>query len=175
MTHHDAYLERCVDLAREALDAGDDPFGSLLVDGAGNLLAEARNRESTLADPTAHPELELARWALRNLGADERSRATVYTSGEHCPMCAAAHGWVGLGAIVFAASSAQLSGWRASWGLAPSPVAPLPLSVVLPGTTVTGPVSPYDEMMIPLHQAAAGRVSRDSDEEGTRADVPKEG
>lgn len=157
MTHHDAYLERCVELAREALDAGDDPFGSLLVDGAGNLLAEARNRESTLADPTAHPELELARWALRNLSADERARATVYTSGEHCPMCAAAHGWVGLGAIVFAASSAQLSGWRASWGLAASPVAPLPLAVVLPGADVTGPVRPYDQMMMPLHKESVER------------------
>ncbi len=41
----------------------------------------------------------------------ERVRATVYTSGEHCPMCAAAHAWVGLGRIVYAASSAQLTQW----------------------------------------------------------------
>lgn len=157
MTDHGIHLARCVELAHEALAAGDDPFGSLLVDGAGDVVAEARNREASGADPTAHPELELAQWALRNLSAGERSRATVYTSGEHCPMCAAAHGWVGLGAVVFAASSQQLSGWRASWGLPASPVAPLPLSVVLPGTPVTGPVSPYDEMMIPLHQAAAER------------------
>lgn len=157
MTDHGIHLTRCVELAHEALAAGDDPFGSLLVDGAGDVVAEARNREASGADPTAHPELELAQWALRNLSAGERSRATVYTSGEHCPMCAAAHGWVGLGAVVFAASSQQLSGWRASWGLPSSPVAPLPLSVVLPGTPVTGPVSPYDEMMIPLHQAAAER------------------
>jgi len=157
MTPRSAYLVRCVELAREALDDGDDPFGSLLVDGAGNVLAEARNRENSRADPTAHPELELAQWALRNLSSPERSGATVYTSGEHCPMCAAAHGWVGLGAIVFAASSLQLAGWRTSWGLAGSPVAPLPLSVVLPGTHVTGPVTPYDEMMIPLHKEAADR------------------
>ncbi len=157
MTNHDAHLARCVELAREALDAGDDPFGSLLVDAAGTVLAEARNREVSAADPTAHPELELARWAWQNLGPEERTRATVYTSGEHCPMCAAAHGWVGLGAIVFAASSGQLSEWRASWGLAQSPVAPLALTVVLPGTHVTGPVSPYDELMVPLHQEAANR------------------
>lgn len=157
MTDHDAHLVRCVELAREALDAGDDPFGSLLVGNGDVVLAEARNREVSGADPTAHPELELAQWAWRNLGPQERSSATVYTSGEHCPMCAAAHGWVGLGAIVFAASSGQLSGWRASWGLPASPVAPLPLSVVLPDTQVTGPVSPYDELMVPLHQEAANR------------------
>lgn len=154
---HGRYLARCVELAREALDAGDDPFGSVLVDRAENVVAEARNRENSLADPTAHPELELARWAWRNLSADERSGATVYTSGEHCPMCAAAHGWLGLGAIVFAVSAPQLSEWRASWGSPASPVAPLPLAVVLPGTQVTGPVKPYDEMMFGLHEEAARR------------------
>ncbi len=157
MMDHDEYLARCVELAREALDDGDDPFGSVLVDRTANVLAESRNRERTRADPTAHPEFELAQWAWRNLSAQERSSAIVYTSGEHCPMCAAAHGWVGLGAIVFAVSAPQLSEWRASWGLPASPVAPLPLSAVLPGTPVTGPVKPYDEMMFVLHQKTANR------------------
>jgi tRNA(Arg) A34 adenosine deaminase TadA len=154
---HGRYLTRCVELAREALDAGDDPFGSVLVADTGDVLAEARNREASSADPTAHPELELAQWAWHNLGAHERSTATVYTSGEHCPMCSAAHGWVGLGDVVFAVSAQQLSQWRASWGLPASPVAPLPVSVVLPGIRTTGPVSPYDEMMFALHQEAAAR------------------
>lgn len=158
---HGTYLARCVELARAALDEGDDPFGSVLVDATGNVVAEARNRETTSADPTAHPELELAQWAWRNLDAHQRASATVYTSGEHCPMCAAAHGWVGLGAIVFAGAAGQLADWRAGWGLPGSPVAPLPLSVVLPDTPVTGPVSPYDDMMFTLHQeAAARRVDR---------------
>ena len=34
-------LERCVELAEEALFAGDDPFGSVLTDGTGVVLAEA--------------------------------------------------------------------------------------------------------------------------------------
>ena len=157
MTDHDAHLARCVELAREALDDGDDPFSSVLVDVDGNVLAEARNREVSRADPTAHPELELARWAWRNLDAPGRASATVYTSGEHCPMCAAAHGWVGLGRIFFAASAAQLTEWRTSWGLPASPVAPLPISAVLPGVVVTGPVTPYDEMMSALHEEAAHR------------------
>jgi DivIVA domain-containing protein len=157
MIEHGRYLERCVELAREALSAGDDPFGSLLVSGEGKVLAEARNKENTDADPTAHPELELALWALKNLSLAQRASTTAYTSGEHCPMCAAAHGWVGLGPIVFAASSEQLSAWRASWSLAASPVAPISAAVVLPGTQVIGPTSPYDELMLPLHREAATR------------------
>lgn len=34
------YLRRCVELATEALDAGDEPFGSVLVGGDGSVLAE---------------------------------------------------------------------------------------------------------------------------------------
>jgi tRNA(Arg) A34 adenosine deaminase TadA len=40
------HLRRCVDLAREALEDGDEPFGSLLVDAQGNALFEDRNRRS---------------------------------------------------------------------------------------------------------------------------------
>jgi tRNA(Arg) A34 adenosine deaminase TadA len=152
-----AYLDRCVELAEAALEAGDDPFGSVLVSRAGSVLAEDHNHETTTADPTAHPELVLAQWAAQHLPPDERAAATVYTSGEHCPMCAAAHGWVGLGRIVFAASSAQLAGWRAEWGLPPSPVAVLSITDVVPGLEVSGPVPPYDQRMRAIHERAARR------------------
>jgi tRNA(Arg) A34 adenosine deaminase TadA len=121
------------------------------------VLAEQRNREVTDADPTAHPELALAQWAAANLPAAVRPRCTVYTSGEHCPMCAAAHGWVGLGPIVYAGSAAQLAAWRAGWGQPASPVAVLPITAVVPGLTVVGPVSPFDEQMRALHEQAAKR------------------
>jgi tRNA(Arg) A34 adenosine deaminase TadA len=93
------HLQRCVELAEEALEVGDEPFGSVLVSGNGEVLIEDHNHVAG-GDATRHPEFFLARWAAENLPAEERSRATVYTSGEHCPMCAAAHGWVGLGRIV---------------------------------------------------------------------------
>ena len=134
------YLRRCVELAAEAVDAGDFPFGSVLVDADGRILTEDRNRESTTGDATRHPEFELARWAATNLGPEERATATVYTSGEHCPMCAAAHGWVGLGRIVYASSSEQSRGWLAEWGLpVTSPLNPLSIRDVVPGQLVAGP------------------------------------
>lgn len=105
------YLRRCIELAEEALEAGDEPFGSVLVDADGRALAEDRNRVVTTGDQTRHPEIELARWAAANMTAEERAAATVYTSGEHCPMCAAAHGWVGLGRIMYVSSSEQLTEW----------------------------------------------------------------
>lgn len=86
------HLRRCVELAGEALAAGDEPFGSVLVAADGARLAEDRNRVAS-GDRTRHPEFALARWAAANMPPEERAAATVFTSGEHCPMCAAAHGW----------------------------------------------------------------------------------
>ena len=40
------HLQRCVELAREALEAGDEPFGSVLMAADGSVLAEERNRIS---------------------------------------------------------------------------------------------------------------------------------
>jgi tRNA(Arg) A34 adenosine deaminase TadA len=149
------HLRRCLTLAAEALEAGDGPFGSVLVDADGEILTEERNREHTNHDPTAHPEIALAHWACAHLPLAERATTTVYTSGEHCPMCAAAHAWVGLGRIVYAASGAQLAAWRSGWGLPAGPVAPLPVSTVAPGISVTGPVPPLDEQMRLIHRRAA--------------------
>ena len=152
------HLLRCVELATRALEEGDDPFGSVLADAAGVTLAEAVNRETSDRDPTAHPELELVRWAIAHLSPEQRATATVYTSGEHCPMCAAAHGWAGLGRVVAAASAAQLAGWRASWGLPAGPVAVIPLAQIAPGVIVTTPVAPFDARMREVHDRARRRV-----------------
>jgi tRNA(Arg) A34 adenosine deaminase TadA len=146
------HLRRCVQLAAEAVAAGDFPFGSVLVAGDGRVLAEDRNRENTMGDATRHPEIELARWAAANLTAADRATATVYTSGEHCPMCAAAHAWVGLGRIVYVSSSEQLIAWRAELGLPPSAVAPLPVSQVAPALVTQGPVPGLDEEVRDLHR-----------------------
>lgn len=156
----EAHLRRCVELAVQAMENGDEPFGSVLVGADGTVLAERMNRESTDRDPTAHPELMLAQWAIANLAPEECAVATVYTSGEHCPMCAAAHGWAGLGRVVAAVSTAQLSEWRSSWGLPAGPVAPIAFSAVVPGVDVVAPVAPFDEQMRAVHERAVRRPGR---------------
>jgi tRNA(Arg) A34 adenosine deaminase TadA len=145
-------LRRCVELARVALGDGDEPFGSILVDGDGATLYEDRNRVKN-GDHTRHPEFAIARWAVDNLTPDKRARTTVYTSGEHCPMCAAGHAWVGLGRIVYATSSEQLTQWLTEWGAPRPPVAPLPIGTVAPGVTVDGPAPELADTMKTLYEA----------------------
>lgn len=146
------HLRRCVELARTALDAGDEPFGSLLLDADGEVRFEDRNRVKD-GDATQHPEFAIARWATTNLTPAERASATVYTSGEHCPMCSAAHAWVGLGRIAYATSAAQLTDWRSEWGCPPSPVAALPISAVAPQLEVDGPAPELADAMRALYEA----------------------
>ena len=156
LSHQDRrFLSRAVDLAEEALDAGDEPFGSVLVTAAGAVVFEDRNRVSG-GDATRHPELDIARWAAEHLTPEERRTATVYTSGEHCPMCAAAHGWVGLGRIVYASSAQQLGQWADELGLPPSPVAPLPVQQIVPGARVDGPDPELSPRVRDLHVRRVG-------------------
>ncbi|WP_028934856.1 nucleoside deaminase [Pseudonocardia spinosispora] len=145
------HVRRCVELATEALEAGDQPFGSVLVNAEGVAVAEDRNRIAD-GDSTRHPEFALARWAAENLPPDERRTATVVTSGEHCPMCSAAHAWVGLGRIVYVHSSAQLAGWLTEWGVPLPPVRTLSINEVAPDVPTSGPVEELVSTMRELHR-----------------------
>lgn len=148
------FLTLAVDLAERALRTGDEPFGSLLVSPDGEVLFEDHNHVVG-GDHTRHPELAIAHWAVAHLDAATRRRCVVYTSGEHCPMCAAAHGWVGLGRIVYASSSAQLAQWRAELGQPASPVAALPIQAVVPGAEVDGPQDDLAARVRALHERSA--------------------
>lgn len=150
------HLLRAVELAEEALAGGNDPFGTLLVSGGGEVLFEARN-ETAGGDETRHPELLVAQWAAQHLAPEERRLAVVYTSGEHCPMCAAAHGWVGLGRIVYASSSEQLAGWLGKLGLGPTPVNILPIGALVPGIAIDGPDLDLAGRIEALHRQNVGR------------------
>ena len=146
------HLRRCIELARIALKKGNQPFGSVLVSADGDVLAEDHNHVAG-GDHTQHPEFALARWAAENISAEERRKATVYTSGEHCPMCAAAHGWVGLGRIIYASSSEQLVQWLNEMEIATeSRVRSLPIQDVICDTEVEGPVLEFAEQVRQLHQ-----------------------
>lgn len=145
------HLRRCVELAQMALDKGDEPFGSVLVSQEGEVLFEDHNHVAG-GDHTQHPEFAIARWAAKNMSPEARSQAIVYTSGEHCPMCAAAHGWVGLGRIVYVSSSEQLVQWLSELGVAPSRVRNLPIQDVIRDTEVAGPVPELAEQVRELHR-----------------------
>lgn len=152
------HLQRCVELAARALSTGDEPFGSVLVSSAGEVLFEDHNHVAG-GDHTQHPEFAIARWAATNMTPVERAQATVYTSGEHCPMCAAAHGWVGLGRIVYASSGKQLGTWLTELNVPESPVRALSIGEVIKNAHVEGPVEEFAEQVRQLHVSFHARAN----------------
>jgi len=133
----DEYVARTIELAEEAVAAGNTPFGALLVVD-GEVVREARNETRTDDDVAAHPELTLARWAARELDADERAACTMYASTEPCPMCATAVHYAGIGRVVFGVDGETLDDLSGG-------VVPIPCEEVIRRaggeTTVEGPIA----------------------------------
>ena len=107
----EGYIREAIELAEKAVEKGNTPFGSLLVIDD-EVVRRSRNTTVTEEDITAHPELKLARWAARELDAEERAACTMYTSTEPCEMCSAAIHYAGLDRVVFSVSTGALADLR---------------------------------------------------------------
>ena len=79
-------MQRCRQLAAEAVRGGDAPVGSLVVRD-GTVVAEGVEAVKARTDVTAHAEILAVRGACAALGMFDLSGATLYTTTEPCVMC----------------------------------------------------------------------------------------
>ncbi|MFK7917875.1 MAG: nucleoside deaminase, partial [Ilumatobacter sp.] len=109
MQHADdvRHLERTIELADEAAATGNHPFGSVIVDADGVVLAEGKNEFSVDRGP-GHAETNLARRAAREFSVEQLRGSTLYTSVEPCCMCAGTIYWAEIGAVVFGMTEKRL-------------------------------------------------------------------
>ena len=137
-----AFLRRSFDVARRSREAGDHPFGSVLVGPAGEVLREQGNGFSSEGgDRTAHAERLLSSWAAKTFDLDYLQRCTLYSSAEPCAMCSGAIYWAGIGRVVYGQSE---KGLKAQTGAHDeNPTLDLPCRVVFEAgqrpTEVVGP------------------------------------
>ena len=101
-------LRRAIALAASARRTGNHPFGALLADGRGEVIAEAENTVVTDRDITGHAETNLVRLAWRRFPEPALTNATLYTSTEPCAMCSGAIFWAGISRVVFGLAGAAL-------------------------------------------------------------------
>ncbi|RMF68034.1 MAG: nucleoside deaminase [Cyanobacteria bacterium J069] len=101
-------LRRAIALSSRARAAGNRPFGAVLADASGQVLAEAENNQITEHDCTGHAETVLLRQMDKSLSQETLEQCTLYASTEPCPMCAGAVFWSGVGRLVYALSSDRL-------------------------------------------------------------------
>lgn len=69
------------------------PFGAVIIDKKGNIIAEGNNKVLCENDPTAHAEIVAIRNACKKLDTYDLSDYILYTSCEPCPMCLSAIIW----------------------------------------------------------------------------------
>ncbi|MYU26317.1 nucleoside deaminase [Streptomyces sp. SID8352] len=133
-------LARAIELGRRAGTEGNRPFGAVLVAADGSVLAEGRNTVRTTGDITAHAESHALRAAGTARGPAAVRGATLYASGEPCPMCATALYLAGVERVVYGFAAADMR----RIGSADDPFIGLGCREVLAHgdrpVTVTGPV-----------------------------------
>lgn len=89
------FMSRAVELARNNVLSGGEPFGSVIVKD-GKIIGEGVNRVSAEHDPTAHAEIAAIREACKQLGTTDLSDCEIYASGEPCPMCLSTMYWANI-------------------------------------------------------------------------------
>ncbi|MBD2516990.1 nucleoside deaminase [Nostoc sp. FACHB-973] len=98
---HQQWMNRALELAQAAGDAGEVPVGAAIVDSAGNLVAEGENRKERDQDPTAHAEILALKRAATTLQNWHLNECTLYVTLEPCPMCAGAIVQARVGLLVY--------------------------------------------------------------------------
>lgn len=107
MTIHDsdrAHMDRALALAQAAAAAGEVPVGAVIVDAAGQIVAEAANEPIARHDPTAHAEVLAIRAACASAGNYRLPCHTLYVTLEPCTMCASAIANARIARVVYAAT-----------------------------------------------------------------------
>jgi len=103
----ETFLRQAIALARQARQAGERPFGAVLVFN-GKIVAQTQDQCRALNDPTAHAELRLISAYCHAAGHFDLTGATIYTCAEPCVMCSGAIKWAGISRVVFSVPQARL-------------------------------------------------------------------
>lgn len=105
---HQTFIRRTFELAAQAVEKGNHPFGALLVHH-GKVVVEAENTVNTEKDPTGHAETNLVRKAARQFSREALAECVLYTSTEPCMMCSAAMYWAGISMVVYGCAESGLA------------------------------------------------------------------
>ncbi|MCL2923589.1 MAG: nucleoside deaminase [Trichodesmium sp. MAG_R04] len=100
---HKKWMNRVLELAKIAGDAGEVPVGAVIINSDGELIAEAQNRRERDFDPTGHAEILALRQAGIILQNWHLNQCTLYVNLEPCPMCSGAILQARIGLLVYGA------------------------------------------------------------------------
>jgi len=94
-------MRKAIKLSIENIDNGGGPFGAVIADKNGEIIATGVNRVTSNNDPTAHAEIIAIRTACKKLDTFDLSGYDIYSSCEPCPMCLGAIYWTHIDNLYF--------------------------------------------------------------------------
>ena len=97
------YMTMALAEAKKAFAMGEVPVGCVIV-ADGQVVGRGHNLTETLADVTAHAEMQAITAATNTLGGKYLTQCTLYVTVEPCVMCAGAIGWAQVKRVVYGAS-----------------------------------------------------------------------
>ena len=100
-------MHEAIKIANENIKNGGGPFGAVIADKKGNIIATGMNRVTANNDPTAHAEVTAIRNATSTLNTFNLEGYVIYTSCEPCPMCLGAIYWAHLDKVYYANTKAD--------------------------------------------------------------------
>ena len=103
MENDTRYMTMALSEAKKAFAMGEVPVGCVIV-ADGQVVGRGHNLTETLADVTAHAEMQAITAATNTLGGKYLTQCTLYVTVEPCVMCAGAIGWAQVKRLVYGAS-----------------------------------------------------------------------
>jgi tRNA(adenine34) deaminase len=94
------FMRMAIDEARKALAKREVPIGAVVVVGD-RVVGRGHNLVETLADATAHAEMQALTAAMSTIGGKYLNQCTLYVTVEPCVMCGGAIAWSQLGRVVY--------------------------------------------------------------------------
>ena len=102
MENDTRYMTMALAEAQKAFAMGEVPVGCVIV-ADGQVIGRGHNLTETLADVTAHAEMQAITAATNTLGGKYLTQCTLYVTVEPCVMCAGAIGWAQVQRVVYGA------------------------------------------------------------------------
>lgn len=103
MENDTRYMTMALAEAQKAFAMGEVPVGCVIV-ADGQVVGRGHNLTETLADVTAHAEMQAITAATNTLGGKYLTQCTLYVTVEPCVMCAGAIGWSQIRRVVYGAA-----------------------------------------------------------------------
>jgi len=104
MKKDEKFMKEAIKICEQGIKKCQTPFGAVIVDKEGRIIAKGCNHVWKNTDITAHGEIVAIRKANKKMKKVKLKGCTIYSTTEPCPMCFSAIHWAGIDRIVYGAS-----------------------------------------------------------------------